>query len=144
MSFIVSTQAELLKTKRTASFWLSVIGAAFIPVILFIALLQDGNPDGAAKNIHRDPWTTFFSMGWQILSVFLLPMYVNYTNRIQEQHVEAGVQLSAIAGHYFLFQVCYHPCHDHFLFPVVQPVYDLFCFVSKPVPFATYFFGASY
>lgn len=76
MSFLVSTQAELLKTKRTPSFWLSVIGAAFIPTILFIALMQTEDPDGAARNIYKDPWPTFFNMGWQILSVFLLPMYI--------------------------------------------------------------------
>jgi len=76
MSFIISTQAELLKTKRTASFWLSVIGASFIPIILFIALLQEGNPDGAAKGISQSPWIIFFRMGWQVLSVFLLPMYI--------------------------------------------------------------------
>ncbi len=73
MSFLISTQAELLKTKRTASFWLSVIGAAFIPTLLFIGLIT--NPD-AARNLAKDPWTKFFNMGWQILSVFLLPMYI--------------------------------------------------------------------
>jgi hypothetical protein len=73
MSFIISTQAELLKTKRTASFWLSVIGSAFIPTLLFIALFT--NPD-TAKNLAKDPWTKFFNMGWQILSVFFLPMYI--------------------------------------------------------------------
>ncbi|HEV7330252.1 MAG TPA: ABC transporter permease [Flavisolibacter sp.] len=73
MSILVSTQAELLKTKRTASFWLSVIGAAFIPTILFIALFTDGD---AGKNLAADPWGKFFGMGWQILSVFLLPMYI--------------------------------------------------------------------
>jgi len=73
MSFIISTQAELLKTKGTASFWLCIIGAAFIPTLLFIALFTD--PD-TAKNLANDPWTKFFKMGWQILSVFLLPMYI--------------------------------------------------------------------
>lgn len=73
MSFVISTQAELLKTKRTASFWLSVIGAAFIPTLLFIALFTDTN---AVKNLAKEPWIKFFSMGWQILSVFLLPIYI--------------------------------------------------------------------
>ncbi|RYZ59133.1 MAG: hypothetical protein EOO14_08790 [Chitinophagaceae bacterium] len=73
MSLLISTQAELLKTKRTASFWFSVIGAAFIPTILFIALFTDGN---AGKSLAADPWKKFFGMGWQILSVFLLPMYI--------------------------------------------------------------------
>lgn len=73
MSFIISTQAELLKTKRTASFWLSIIGAAFIPTILFIALFTDGD---AEKNLAKEPWAMFMNMGWQILTVFLLPVYI--------------------------------------------------------------------
>lgn len=73
MNFVISTEAELLKTKRTASFWLSIIGAAFIPTLLFIALFTAPN---ATKNLAKEPWTKFFSMGWQILSVFLLPMYI--------------------------------------------------------------------
>ena len=73
MSFFISTGAEILKTKRTAAFWLTIIGAAFIPAILFIALFTDGD---AHKNLANDPWGKFFGMGWQILSVFLLPMYI--------------------------------------------------------------------
>lgn len=72
MSFVLSARAEILKTKRTSSFWLSILGAAFIPVILFIALLTSD----ADKGLVQEPWTRFFNMGWQILSVFLLPMYI--------------------------------------------------------------------
>ena len=82
MSLIISTQAELIKTKRTASFWLSVIGAAFIPTLLFIALLTDTN---AGKNFIVDPWTKFFTMGWRILSVFFLPMYIILTSTLITQ-----------------------------------------------------------
>lgn len=63
MSFIISTQAELLKTKRTASFWLSVIGAAFIPTIFFISFFTD--PD-VGKKFVAQPWKKFFFLGWQI------------------------------------------------------------------------------
>lgn len=73
MSFIISTQAELLKTRRTASFWLSIVGAAFIPAILSIALFTDSD---AEKNLAKEPWVIFLSMGWQILTVFLLPVYI--------------------------------------------------------------------
>jgi hypothetical protein len=73
MSLLIATQAELLKTKRTASFWFSILGAALIPVVLFIALLTDAD---AAKNLAKDPWDMFLKMGWQILSVFILPMYI--------------------------------------------------------------------
>jgi hypothetical protein len=73
MSFIISTQAELLKTKRTASFWLTILCAAFIPGILFIALFTDGDAD---KNLAKEPWAMFMNMGWQILTVFLLPAFI--------------------------------------------------------------------
>jgi hypothetical protein len=73
MNFIIATEAELLKTKRTASFWLSIIGAVFIPTLFFISFFTD--PD-AAKNLSKDAWNKLFFMGWQILCVFLLPMYI--------------------------------------------------------------------
>jgi lantibiotic transport system permease protein len=73
MSFIASTQAELLKTKRTASFWLSIAGAAFIPAIFLISFFTDA---GAVKNFAKEPWSKYIFMGWQILCVFLLPMYI--------------------------------------------------------------------
>ena len=73
MSFIISTQAEILKTKRTASFWLSIIVAAFIPIILFIALSVDSD---AQQNMAKEPWSKFMNLGWQILAVFLLPVYI--------------------------------------------------------------------
>lgn len=74
MSFAITTQAELLKTKRTASFWLSIAGAALIPAIFFLAYFF--NPEGVYKDLEKDPWTEHFGLGWQILSSFLFPMYV--------------------------------------------------------------------
>ncbi len=74
MSFIISTQAELLKTKRTASFWLSIIGAALIPTIFFLHLTID--PGDAVKKLAADPWIRMYFLGWQILAAFLLPMYI--------------------------------------------------------------------
>ncbi len=74
MSFIISTQSELLKTKRTASFWLSIIGAALIPTIFFLDFTID--PGNAIKDLAADPWKKMFFAGWQILAAFLLPMYI--------------------------------------------------------------------
>jgi hypothetical protein len=74
MSFILSMQAELLKTKRTASFWLSIAGAAFIPAMLLIGMFTGDDASKAA--LLKDPWTKFFNMGWEILAVFVLPMYI--------------------------------------------------------------------
>lgn len=74
MSFSISLQSEVLKTKRSASFWLSIIAAAFMPVILFLALYFE--PGGAVKELQPDPWTTFFRWGYLPLTFFIFPMFV--------------------------------------------------------------------
>lgn len=74
MNFIVATQTEIIKTKRTASFWLSVAGAAFIPAIFFIMCVFV--EDGIVNDFIAKPWETFFHHGWQFLCAFLLPMYI--------------------------------------------------------------------
>jgi hypothetical protein len=74
MSLLLSVESELLKTKRTASFWLSIIAAAFIPALFFAAYTL--KPEGAYKQLEAQPWGTHFMYGWQSLSNFLFPMYV--------------------------------------------------------------------
>lgn len=74
MSFAISLQSELLKTKRTASFWLSIAGAAVIPLIFFLKLAFD--PAEASTSFNAAPWKKIFSFAWQFLSGFLLPMYI--------------------------------------------------------------------
>ena len=74
MSFAIATSAELLKTKRTASFWLSIMGAAFVPALFFAAYIL--KPDGAIRQMQAAPWQTHFMFAWQALSSFLFPMYV--------------------------------------------------------------------
>jgi len=74
MSLSISYSAELLKTRRTASFWLSLLGAAFIPAIfLMIYLLK---PDKMVPNLQMMPWEIHLLQGWQSLSSFLFPMYI--------------------------------------------------------------------
>jgi hypothetical protein len=74
MTFANSYRSELLKTKRTASFWLSLVGAGLIPAIFLTAYLL--KPDGAAKQMGVHPWNVHFFMGWQAMGFFLLPMFV--------------------------------------------------------------------
>lgn len=74
MSFAIATQAEMLKTKRTASVWLSILGAAFIPSIFFLAYFF--NPEGSIKQFEHAPWQMHFMFAWQALSSFLFPMYI--------------------------------------------------------------------
>lgn len=74
MSFAISARAELLKTKRSASFWLSIMAAAMMPVILFLAYYF--KPDGSLKNLQADPWKVHFGWGWEAFSFFIFPMYI--------------------------------------------------------------------
>jgi hypothetical protein len=74
MSFAIATRAEVLKTKRTASVWLTVLGAGFIPSLFFFGFIF--KPGGAIKQLAAAPWTTHFMWGWYALSSFLFPMYI--------------------------------------------------------------------
>src|SRR5687768_13729368 len=74
MSFAISLRSETLKTKRSASFWLSILAAGFMPGILFLALFF--NPGEAVKELHDQPWKTFFRWGWQPMVVMIFPMFV--------------------------------------------------------------------
>ena len=74
MSFTISLQSEVLKTKRSASFWLSILAAGIMPVIFFLAFYF--KPEGAVKNLQQDPWGTYFNWGWSVLNVFIFPMFV--------------------------------------------------------------------
>lgn len=74
MSFTVAISTELLKTKRSASFWLSIIGAAFIPTLFLLAYTF--NSDETLLEMKDTPWKTHFRFAWQFLSAFLFPMFV--------------------------------------------------------------------
>jgi lantibiotic transport system permease protein len=74
MSFAISLRAEVLKTKRSAAFWLSVLGALFIPVIFF--LMYVFKPDVFTVQLKDKPWQIHFQHGWETLTIFMLPMFV--------------------------------------------------------------------
>ena len=74
MSFAIAARAELLKTKRTASVWLTVLGAGFIPALFLTAYLA--NPDKSVPQLQLNPWGVHFKWAWNALSFFLFPMYI--------------------------------------------------------------------
>jgi hypothetical protein len=73
-SFILNTKAEFLKTKHTAAIWLTLIGAAFIPIISIIRLMA--RPDRFIPVFKNDPWQMLINDNWQAGVLFLLPTYV--------------------------------------------------------------------
>jgi hypothetical protein len=74
-TFIINTKAEFLKSKRTAAFWLTVIGAAFVPIVTFIRLVARPDYFGPVL-IKNNPWQLIINDNWQAASFFLFPMYV--------------------------------------------------------------------
>jgi lantibiotic transport system permease protein len=73
MQLIYSVQAELIKTKRSASSWLCIIGGLFLPTIFMIAQFKNG-----AMLMREIPgqnnWKHFYFELSQNMSIFLLPM----------------------------------------------------------------------
>jgi hypothetical protein len=70
MNLLISIRAEMTKTKRSASFWLSVLGAGVIPTLFFLVYVIE--PE---QNYSQD-WDKHFLHGWQAFNAFLLPMFV--------------------------------------------------------------------
>lgn len=75
MSLLISVQSELIKTRRTSSFWLCFIAAAFFPALSFFMFVIVSD-DGPVKFLASDPWDRFFEMAWQPMCGFVFPMYV--------------------------------------------------------------------
>jgi lantibiotic transport system permease protein len=75
VSFVHSFQSEWLKTKRSAAFWLVLIGSIFIPLILLAASFA--NFDDLYGEYHSGHfWKMTFRRAWQFMALFLLPMGV--------------------------------------------------------------------
>lgn len=69
--FFKNLQAEWIKTKRSASNWLSLIGGFFIPIIMTIVFFYTD------KTINDDGlfgWQKLYNNSWQNMAIFLLPM----------------------------------------------------------------------
>ena len=118
MSFVIATRAEVLKTKRTASVWLTVLGAGFItsPCFSWVSFkTRRFHQPVKAGALER----TFY-VGLAGAECFFVS-HVHYSDlqphpadRIQKQHLEAGICRTAIYRHHFLFQVSRHSVHDPF------------------------------
>lgn len=74
MSYAISLRAEILKTKRSAAFWVCFLGSGFIPAIF--TLMYSLRPKNFVPRFKVQPWESHFIQGWQAFSAFLLPMFV--------------------------------------------------------------------
>ena len=74
MSFTISLQTEILKTRRSAAFWVCFLGSGFIPAIF--TLMYSLRPEKFIGRFKIQPWESHFLSGWQAFSAFLLPVFV--------------------------------------------------------------------
>ena len=73
MNLLISLRSELLKTRRTASFYLTLIGAAVGPVMFLLnVLLDEDELDGTSK----DPLNALFKMLSEMNGVALFPFFI--------------------------------------------------------------------
>ncbi|WP_276481878.1 ABC transporter permease [Paraflavitalea pollutisoli] len=73
-SFFINTRAEMLKCRKTAAYWLTIIAGTIVPIISWIVLVA--NPDEMLKEFETDAWRNLMNLNWQPAAAFFLPMYV--------------------------------------------------------------------
>jgi lantibiotic transport system permease protein len=71
MNLFISLRSEILKTKQTASFYFTLIGAAVIPVTFLLNVLMDG-----IEETRKDPLNAIFKLGSEMNGLVIFPMFV--------------------------------------------------------------------
>ena len=73
MKLVTALRAEILKTKRTASFYFTILGAAPVPLIFLLNVLTGG---GDVEAIHKGSLNAVFELGMERNGLVFLPLYV--------------------------------------------------------------------
>ena len=73
MNLLTVLRAEMLKTKRTASFYFTLVVASLIPAIFLLNVLTGG---GDLKSISHDPLNAIFELGAERNGIIFFPMFV--------------------------------------------------------------------
>jgi lantibiotic transport system permease protein len=73
MKLLTALRAEMLKTKRTASFYFTLVMAALIPAILLLNVLTGGSD---LKATGKDPLNGIFLLGAERTCIIFLPLFV--------------------------------------------------------------------
>lgn len=77
MNLLVSLRSEILKTKRTAAFYFTLIGAAVVPFVFLVNVLSDGLPDEDKSS--KDPLNAMFGLASEITGLAIFPLFVVLT-----------------------------------------------------------------
>lgn len=73
MKLLTTLSSEMLKTKRTASFYFTLVGAAPVPAIFLLNVFTGG---GDLNAIRKDPLNTIFELGAERSGVIFFPIFV--------------------------------------------------------------------
>ncbi|RYZ20852.1 MAG: hypothetical protein EOO16_15180 [Chitinophagaceae bacterium] len=73
MKLVTALRAEMLKTKKTASFYFTLLGAAPVPLIFLLNVLTGG---GDVEAIHKDPLNAMYALGSERNGLIFFPLFV--------------------------------------------------------------------
>jgi hypothetical protein len=71
MNLLISLRSELLKTKRTASFYLTLVGAAAVPFIFLLNVLTE-----CLGETRKDSLNRIFKLSAEMNGLVFFPMFV--------------------------------------------------------------------
>ncbi len=71
MLVLASLRSEILKTRRTAAFYFTIVGAAIVPVVYLINVLS-----GDIDSTKTDPFNAMFKLAAQMNGFVFFPFYV--------------------------------------------------------------------
>jgi len=74
MNLLISLRSEILKTKRTAALYFTLIGAAVVPFMFLLNALTDGLPD--ENKSSKDPLNAIFKLAAEMNGFAILPLFV--------------------------------------------------------------------
>lgn len=74
MYLIHTVRSELVKTRHSFTWWLTLLGAGIVPFVFFIASIIYWEKMIPAAGTN--PWDRLFANEWQSVSFLLLPMYI--------------------------------------------------------------------
>ena len=76
MNLLISTQTEVLKTKRSASFWLCIIAALFLPTLFALGYIFESESIIRQIDKHGNAWGFHMDIAWKGPNVMLFPMFI--------------------------------------------------------------------
>ncbi|MGC4103744.1 ABC transporter permease [Ferruginibacter sp.] len=74
MSLLVSLRSEILKSKRTAAFYFTLIGAATVPFLILFTIASHGLPE--AERTAKDPVNALFNLSSNMVGLMIFPLFI--------------------------------------------------------------------